>query len=52
MSFSDSVLVALFTMSVVFAVLAMLWAIIRVFSLIIQTLESRKAKISSGNRNE
>jgi Na+-transporting methylmalonyl-CoA/oxaloacetate decarboxylase gamma subunit len=36
-------------MAVVFAVLGMLWAVIRIFSLIIGQLENRKAKTASKN---
>ncbi len=38
MAFSESVLVALFCMAVVFAVLGILWALIRLFSIIIGML--------------
>ncbi len=41
MSFIDSVLIALFCMSVVFAVLGLLWLTIRIFSVIITTFEKR-----------
>lgn len=39
MAFSESVLVAIFCMAVVFAVLGILWALIRLFSMIIGMLE-------------
>lgn len=39
MAFSESVLVAVFCMVVVFAVLGILWALIRLFSMIIGMLE-------------
>ncbi len=39
MPVSESILVAVFCMAVVFAVLIMLWAIIRVFSYLIHSLE-------------
>lgn len=42
MSFFESVLVALFCMAVVFCVLGSLWAIVRLFSLVVQLLEKRK----------
>ncbi len=41
MSFIESVLVALFCMAVVFVVLGMLWAILRLFSSAVRLLESR-----------
>jgi Na+-transporting methylmalonyl-CoA/oxaloacetate decarboxylase gamma subunit len=47
MSFSQSILVALFCIAVVFVVLGVLWAIIRIFSLIINFIENnheQKAK--------
>lgn len=47
MPLSESILIALFCMAVVFAVLGILWAVIRFFSLIIGLLENRAAKISS-----
>jgi Na+-transporting methylmalonyl-CoA/oxaloacetate decarboxylase gamma subunit len=40
-SFFDSVLVALFCMSVVFAVLGLLWVTIRIFSITIIAFEKR-----------
>lgn len=42
MSFAQSIFTALFCMSVVFAVLVVLWAILRVFSVIIGFMEKRK----------
>jgi Na+-transporting methylmalonyl-CoA/oxaloacetate decarboxylase gamma subunit len=44
MTFIDSVLTALFCMAVVFAVLAMLWGIIRIFSYVIREIEKRSMK--------
>ena len=44
MAISQSILVALFCMAVVFSVLAMLWAIIRIFSLIINAIENNHGK--------
>lgn len=41
MTLSESVLVALFCMSVVFAVLIILWALIRLFSSAIQLIEKK-----------
>ncbi len=38
---SESILIAIFCMAVVFAVLGILWALIRIFSRIIQKLEVR-----------
>ncbi len=46
MAISQSILVALFCMAVVFAVLGMLWAIIRIFSLIINLIENNQQKES------
>ncbi len=48
MSLYDSILTALFCMAVVFAVLAILWAIIRLFSSIIRVIEKRNEKSSLG----
>lgn len=42
MSFAQSIFTALFCMLVVFAVLVVLWAIVRVFSVIIRFMENRK----------
>ncbi len=42
MSVAESVLVALFCMLVVFVVLGVLWALIRLFSMIIQAIEKKK----------
>ncbi|QHQ60526.1 hypothetical protein Ana3638_06880 [Anaerocolumna sedimenticola] len=47
MALYESILIALFCMSVVFAVLGMLWAIIRIFSLIIVSIEKRNEKSST-----
>ncbi len=44
MSFTESILIALFCMAVVFAVLGALWAIIRLFSAVIMAIEKRKDK--------
>ncbi len=50
MPVSESILVAIFTMSVVFAVLVLLWAIIRVFSFFINKIEKgHAAKITNHN---
>jgi hypothetical protein len=38
---AESILIAIFCMAVVFAVLGILWALIRIFSWIIQKLEVR-----------
>lgn len=43
MSISESILIALFVMAVVFAVLGILWAIIRLFSLIIRKVEMKSS---------
>lgn len=47
MPLSESLLVALFTMAVVFAVLILLWVIIRLFSSMIRVIERDKGKKSS-----
>jgi Na+-transporting methylmalonyl-CoA/oxaloacetate decarboxylase gamma subunit len=47
MSLSESILIALFCMAVVFAVLGVLWAIIRVFSTIIMSIEKKRGANSS-----
>lgn len=39
MSVSESILVAIFCMGVVFVVFGMLWVFMRIFSLVIQTIE-------------
>lgn len=49
MSLGASILVAIFTMSVVFAVLAVLWAIIRLFSIVIGIIEKGNTKGSAGS---
>lgn len=41
MAVSQSVLVALFVMAVVFSVLCILWGIVKVFSLIIKGIEKK-----------
>ena len=41
MSISESILTALFVMAVVFAVLGILWGIIRLFSSIIRSIEKK-----------
>jgi Na+-transporting methylmalonyl-CoA/oxaloacetate decarboxylase gamma subunit len=41
MQVAQSVLVAIFCMAVVFAVLGVLWAIIRIFSMIITMIEKK-----------
>lgn len=46
MTLSESILVALFCMAVVFAVLGILWFIIRLFSMAIQAIEKRNEKDS------
>ncbi|WFR59242.1 OadG family protein [Anaerocolumna sp. AGMB13025] len=47
MSISESILIGLFCMAVVFAVLGILWAIIRVFSSIIMSIEKKPDANSS-----
>ncbi len=44
MSITQSILVAIFCMAVVFTVLGLLWAIIRIFSLFIIMIEKRRGK--------
>jgi Na+-transporting methylmalonyl-CoA/oxaloacetate decarboxylase gamma subunit len=39
---SKSILVAIFCMAVVFVVLGVLWAIVRIFSLLINSIEQRQ----------
>ena len=41
MQVTQSILVAIFCMAVVFAVLGVLWAIIRIFSMIITIIEKK-----------
>ncbi len=41
MSIPESILIALFVMAVVFAVLGILWSIIKVFTIIIHRMEHR-----------
>lgn len=50
MSFIDSILIAIFCITVVFVVLGTLGVIIRLFSLLIQAIEKQHS-ISSGNLN-
>jgi len=47
MSISENILIALFCMAVVFAVLGILWAIIRCFSAIIMAIEKKAGHGSS-----
>lgn len=51
MPLSDSILVAIFCVVVVFAVLGILWAIIRIFSSIIRVIENRNVDNSSEINN-
>jgi Na+-transporting methylmalonyl-CoA/oxaloacetate decarboxylase gamma subunit len=44
--FTESMLIALFCMAVVFAVLAILWALIRLFSLVVRKLEGTNGEAS------
>ena len=44
MELSESILTALFCMAVVFTTLSLLWAIIRLFSIIIRMIERPKKK--------
>ncbi|MDF2908856.1 MAG: hypothetical protein K0R34_4177 [Herbinix sp.] len=44
MAISQSILVALFCMAVVFSVLGMLWAIIRIFSIVINMIDNNHGK--------
>ncbi|MDF2844890.1 MAG: hypothetical protein K0R00_3316 [Herbinix sp.] len=41
MSIPESIMIALFVMAVVFAVLGILWSIIKVFTTIVQRIEHR-----------
>lgn len=50
MAILESILIALFTLVVVFSVIALLWAVIRIFSSMIQKVEKRKEE-SSTNAN-
>jgi len=50
MPISESILVAFFCMAVVFAVLSALWAIIRVFSSIICSVERKFEKTTSDSK--
>lgn len=43
MAISETILVALFVMAVVFTVLGILWVIIKIFSLIIGRIEQSKS---------
>lgn len=47
MSMSENILIAIFCMAVVFAVLGILWAIIRCFSAIIMAIEKKVNQDSS-----
>lgn len=49
MSFAQSILTALFCMLVVFAVLVVLWGILRLFSVFIRFLEGRSNKSTDKN---
>lgn len=49
MQVTQSILVAIFCMAVVFAVLGVLWFIIRIFSMIITMIEQKTGKAA---RNE
>lgn len=46
MSIFQSIIIALFCMAVVFSVLIFLWAIIRLFSVLIKVIEKRNEKTS------
>lgn len=47
MSIPQSILIGLFVMAVVFSVLIILWGIVRLFSIIIKTVESSSAAKST-----
>ncbi len=47
MSLSESILVALFCMLVVFSVLTALWGLIRLFSFIVQSIEKKDNHLAS-----
>lgn len=47
MSIPESILIALFCISVVFTVLGILWALIRLFSLVIGAITGSRKKIKS-----
>jgi Na+-transporting methylmalonyl-CoA/oxaloacetate decarboxylase gamma subunit len=47
MALSESILIAIFCMAVVFSVLIMLWGIIRAFSAIINMLENKNDRNST-----
>ncbi len=44
MPLSESILIAIICMAVVFAVLGILWAIVRIFSLLIKSIEQGQNK--------
>lgn len=50
MSGFETILVALFVMAVVFAVLGVLWGIIRIFSFIIKKIETSKSILKHTDR--
>lgn len=49
MAITESILIALFCMAVVFSVLAILWVIVRLFSWIINVIEKRNNNGSATN---
>lgn len=49
MQISESILIGLFCMAVVFSVLSILWALIRLFSFIIGKLEQKASKANEAN---
>lgn len=51
MSISESILVAIFCLAVVFSILALLWGVIRIFSSVIQYIEHTGKKDSSHNKS-
>ena len=52
MSFTQSIFTALFCMVVVFTVLVVLWAILRIFSAIIQFIEKQRNHTVSANKSK
>lgn len=52
MSFTQSIFTALFCMVVVFAVLVVLWAILRIFSVIIRFIEMQRNHTVSANKSK
>lgn len=50
LSISETVLVALFVMAVVFTVLGILWVIIKIFSFIIRGIEENKSCFKNESR--